>query len=92
MIMWAASTRGPAAPPGRYQVRVTAGGVTRTQDFAIRRNTAVAGVTDADLQAQFALAKQISDRVTDANNAVLRIRSIKAQIADRARPGDGSCD
>ena len=85
MIMWAASTRGPAAPPGRYQVRVTAGSVTKTQDFLIRRNTAVAGVTDADLQAQFALAMQISQRVSDANNAVLRIRSIKAQLADRAR-------
>ena len=31
MIMWAASTRGPAAPPGRYQVRLTAGGTTKTQ-------------------------------------------------------------
>ena len=83
MIMWAASTRGPAAPPGRYQVRITAAGQTRTQDFEIRRNTAVPGVTDADLQAQFALARQISDRVTAANSAVIRIRDIKQQITDR---------
>jgi hypothetical protein len=83
MIMWAASTRGPAAPPGRYQVRVTAGGVTKTQDFLIKRNAAVPGVTDADLQAQFALASQISARVSEANRAVIRIRDIKTQITER---------
>ncbi|HJR59670.1 MAG TPA: hypothetical protein VJ813_09740 [Vicinamibacterales bacterium] len=83
LIMWAASTRGPAAPPGRYQVRVTAAGATKTQTFEIRRNAAVPGVTDADLQAQFALAMQINARVSEANRAVIRIRSLKEQIADR---------
>jgi len=83
MIMWAASTRGPAAPPGRYQVRVTAAGLTKTQDFEIRRNAAVPGVTDADLEAQFALARQISERVSEANRAVIRIRSLKEQITER---------
>ena len=71
------------APPGRYQVRVTANGVTRNQDFEIRRNTAVPGITDADLQAQFTLARQISDRVSDANRAVVRIRELKEQVTDR---------
>jgi hypothetical protein len=83
MIMWAASTRGPAAPPGRYQVRVTAAGATKTQDFEIRRNTAVPSVTDADLHAQFALAMQINGRVSEANRAVIRIRDIKGQITER---------
>ena len=91
MIMWAASARGPMAPPGRYQVRVTANGVTKTQDFEIRRNAAVPGVTDADLQAQFALAMQISGRVSDANRAVVRIREIKKQITDRlSRTNEGA--
>jgi photosystem II stability/assembly factor-like uncharacterized protein len=83
LIMWAASTRGPMAPPGRYQVKVTANGVTRTQDFEIRRNAAVPGSTDADLQAQFTLARQISERVSEANRAVVRIRELKEQITDR---------
>jgi photosystem II stability/assembly factor-like uncharacterized protein len=91
MIMWAASTRGPAAPPGRYQVRVTAAGVTKTQDFEIRRNAAVPGVTDADLQAQFTLARQISERVSEANRAVIRIRSLKQQITERTGKA-GSAD
>ena len=83
LILWAASVRGPQAPPGRYQVRLTADGVTKTQDFHIRRNAAVKEVTDADLHEQFALARQINDKVNAANEAVLRIRSLKDQIADR---------
>jgi photosystem II stability/assembly factor-like uncharacterized protein len=83
MILWAGSTRGPAAPPGRYSVRLTANGVTKTQEFEIRRNPA-GSATDADLQEQFALAKQISDKVSAANQAVIRIRALKDQIADRS--------
>jgi hypothetical protein len=83
LIMWAASTRGPQAPPGRYTVKLTSGGTTKTQEFVLRRNEAVTTVTDADLQAQFTLAKQINDKVSAANKAVIRIRDIKAQIADR---------
>jgi photosystem II stability/assembly factor-like uncharacterized protein len=84
LIMWAGSSRGPQAPPGKYQVKVTAAGVTKTQDFVIKRNTAVPTVTDADLQEQFRLAKAINDKVTVANEAVLRIRNLKTQITDRS--------
>ncbi len=83
LIMWAGSTRGPQAPPGRYTVKLTANGVTKSQDFEIHRNEAVKTVTDADLQEQFKLARQINEKVTVANEAVLRIRSLKDQIADR---------
>jgi photosystem II stability/assembly factor-like uncharacterized protein len=83
LIMWAGSVRGPQAPPGSYSARLTAGGTTKTQPFTIRRNAAVPNVTDADLIAQFTLAKQINDRVSAANDAVVRIRAIKDQIADR---------
>ena len=83
LILWAASTRGPVAPPGRYQVKLTANGVSKTQDFAIVRNANVPTITDADLVEQFTLAKAISDKVTVANEAVLRIRSLKEQIAAR---------
>jgi photosystem II stability/assembly factor-like uncharacterized protein len=81
LIMWAGSTRGPLAPPGRYVVRLTANGVTRSQEFAIKRNEAVKTVGDADLVAQFELAGQINRKLNAANEAVLRIRSLKEQIA-----------
>jgi photosystem II stability/assembly factor-like uncharacterized protein len=83
LIMWAGTTRGPQAPPGKYQVRLTAAGVTKTQDFTIGRNAAVPTVTDADLIEQFKLAKAINDKVSAANDAVVRIRGLKTQIADR---------
>ena len=85
MIMWAGSTRGPLAPPGTYQVRLTASGETETQSFAISRNPNVPGLTDADLAEQFTLALQIRDKVTQANEAVIRIRSVKDQVADRVK-------
>ena len=84
LVMWAASARGPQAPPGRYTVRLTANGVTKTHQFEVKRNAAIPSVTDADLHEQFALARQINDRVTAANEAVLRIRSLKDQIAERS--------
>jgi hypothetical protein len=83
LILWAASTRGPVAPPGRYKVRLSAHGVSKTQEFAVVRNANVPTVTDKDLVEQFTLAKQISDKVTVAHDAVLRIRSLKDQIAAR---------
>jgi photosystem II stability/assembly factor-like uncharacterized protein len=83
LIMWAAATRGPMAPPGAYQVRLTAAGATRTQSFRVSRNPMLTRVTDADLVEQFTLAKRIGDRVSEANDAVIRIRALKDQIADR---------
>ncbi len=84
LIMWAGSTRGPLAPPGKYSVRLTANGATRNAGFAIVRNEAVKTITDADLMEQFKLAKQINDKVDAANDAVLRIRGVKDQVNDRA--------
>jgi photosystem II stability/assembly factor-like uncharacterized protein len=90
LIMWAGSTRGPQAPPGRYVVKLTANGMTRSQELTIKRNEAVRTVTDADLEAQFQLARQINGRLNAANEAVLRIRSVKDQIAaSLAKTKDG---
>jgi photosystem II stability/assembly factor-like uncharacterized protein len=86
LIMWAGTTRGPIVPPGRYSVKLTApDGITKTQEFVVKRNDAAQGVTDADLEAQFALAKQINDKVSAANEAIIRIRAIKDQVGDRLK-------
>jgi hypothetical protein len=86
MIMWAAQPqRGPAAPPGTYTVRITANGETRTRDFTIGLDPRLQadGITIADLREQFALSLRIRDAVTEANSAVLTIRSIRDQVNDR---------
>jgi hypothetical protein len=82
LIMWAGSVRGPAAPPGQYQVRLTVGDQVKTQPFALLRNP-MGSATEEDLSEQFVLANQISGKVTTANATVLRIRDLKDQIADR---------
>jgi photosystem II stability/assembly factor-like uncharacterized protein len=83
LIMWAGSVRGPAAPPGKYQVTLTAGGISRTQPFAISRNPNISA-TDGDLREQFALARQINDKLSAANEAIVRIRDMKEQVGDRS--------
>ena len=82
MILWGGSTNGPTAPPGTYTVRLTADGKTLTQPIVVKRNP-WHSATDADLQAQFALAIQLRDKVSEANNAVIQIRDVKRQVADR---------
>ena len=81
MIFWAARNRGPLALPGQYQVRLTVDGKTQVQPAEIRLDPRVKGVSQADLQKRFALATQIRDKVSQANDAVLMIRGVRSQIA-----------
>ena len=84
LIMWAASSRGPLAAPGTYQVRVTVDGETATEPFAVRREPhLLKDVTDQDLREEFDLAIKVRDRASQANDAVLLVRGIKQQIAER---------
>lgn len=80
--------RGPLAPPGRYQVRLTtyAGGqyTRRTRELELRKDPRLVTVSDADLREQFALAIRIRDATTAANEAVSAIREISTQLAGRA--------
>jgi hypothetical protein len=83
MILWGASTAGPRAVPGTYSVRLTVDGRAQTQPLVVKKHPLFATVTQADLEAQFALAIRIRDKVTEANNAVIQIRDIAAQVTDR---------
>lgn len=83
MILWGGGTTGPTVPPGTYSVRMTANGQTQTEPLIVKRNPLFTDVTDADLQAQYDLAVRIRDKVTEANQAVIDIRALKQQMADR---------
>ncbi len=82
MIFWGGGLTGPTAAPGVYKVKLTADGYTQTENLVVRRNP-LFNATDADLRAQFDLAIKIRDKVSEANNAVVSIRDLKAQVADR---------
>ena len=83
MILWGATTNGPLAIPGKYRVRLTADGKVQTQPFVVKKHPLYTDVTQADLEAQFRLAIQIRDKVTEANNAIIQIRDVKKQAAER---------
>lgn len=83
MVLWGASTNGPLALPGMYQVRLTVDGRVQTQPLTVKRHP-LRSATDADLEEQFDLAIRIRDKVSEANNAVIRIREIKTQVAERS--------
>ncbi len=79
LIMWAGSVTGPLAPPGRYQVRLTAGGRSQTREFRFVPDPRVRS-TPQDYAAQFEMLIRIRDRLSDANSAVTRIRDLRGQI------------
>jgi len=87
ILRYASPDAGPAAPPGDYRVRLTVGANSETQPLEIRRDPRVPNVTDADLQRQFELAIQIRDRLSEANEMVVKIRHIREEIADRQKAG-----
>jgi hypothetical protein len=83
MILWGATTNGPIVLPGAYRVRLIADGKTLTQPITVKRNPLITDVTLADLKEQFDLGIQIRDKLTEANQAVVNIRDLKKQTADR---------
>jgi photosystem II stability/assembly factor-like uncharacterized protein len=84
MVLWGGTTSGPTVLPGNYQARLTVDGRPITQAFAVRKHP-WRSVSDADLQEQYDLALQIRDKVNEANNAVVQIRRLKDQLADRVQ-------
>ncbi len=86
MIMWAAAPqRGPAAPTGRYWVRIAANGDTKTREFTITIDPRLKddGISEADLLEQFRLSMRVRDKVSEANQAVIDIRNIRDQVTQR---------
>ncbi len=83
LIMWAAGTNGPVAPPGTYGVRLTVNdGPAQSFTFRVRKDPRSTS-TDADILAQFNLLIAIRDKTTEANNAVRTVRNMRAQVDDR---------
>jgi len=89
MVFWGATTNGPLALPGTYQAKLTVDGQSLTQPIVVRRNP-LSTTSDEDLRAQFELASRIRDKVNEANDAVVQIRRIKQQLADRVQKSNSA--
>ena len=81
MIFWAGGIQGPTAPPGTYQVRLTVGDWSDTRSATLLKDPRVS-VTQADLDEQFRFLIRIRDRVTQANDAVTKIRTVRRDVDD----------
>src|SRR5262249_9300373 len=71
--------KGPLALPGDYQVRLTVGGKSQTAPLHLVIDPRTKG-DEAGLQKQFALAKQVNDRISQLHQAVNEIRDLRSQI------------
>jgi photosystem II stability/assembly factor-like uncharacterized protein len=86
-VFWGMSdigTDGPVALPGRYRVRLEAGGATYEQTFRLKVDPR-SRVTPAELREQFTLLQRIRDTVNAVTATVIRLRSVRSQLEDRAR-------
>jgi len=82
---------GPLSAPGRYQVRLSANGVTRTQDFQVWRDPSLPS-PDADLIASTALQVKIRDAINESVDLINRIEILRKQLEDQLKANMGQRD
>ena len=89
MILWGGDTEGPRAVPGRYQVRLSAGGTALTRSLELRKDPRLA-TTDEDFAKQFALLSQIRDELNATHEGITRLRAVRDQATIAAGRAKGT--
>ncbi len=74
------SLAGPFVLPGMYQVQLTVGETVQTQSFEVV-NDPRSTVSRSDLAEQLALLQRIHDKISEAHGAIIRLRSVRKQLA-----------
>jgi photosystem II stability/assembly factor-like uncharacterized protein len=81
---------GPFVPPGKYSVKLTAGGRTLTQPLNVRIDPRVK-TARAGLDQQFKLSMQAYEGMEQSREALDGIRKLRAQVKElRVRAGQGA--
>jgi photosystem II stability/assembly factor-like uncharacterized protein len=83
LIMWAGNIRGPVIVPGNYKVRLTANGKSETQTVQVKKDPRLS-TTPEEYARQLEVALQIHNKLTQSNDAVIRIRDIRKQLDEYA--------
>jgi hypothetical protein len=81
MILWAGSTTGPRIAPGKYTVKLTVDGQTQSQTFEVKKDPRLDTTAD-DYARQLSLSLQVRDKLTETNDAVVRIRALRRQLEE----------
>lgn len=79
MILWWASMQGAKALPGNYKVKLTVDGKSMESDFQILKDPR-STATMADMQAKFDFLMKVNTKVSEAHEAITKMRSAKVQI------------
>jgi hypothetical protein len=79
---------GPIASPGTYQVRLTVGDETQTQEFVIAKDPRVTA-TQADLDAQFTLLCRIRDTINETHRTIKTLRAVRSQAEEWEKRASG---
>ncbi|HME26531.1 MAG TPA: glycosyl hydrolase [Acetobacteraceae bacterium] len=70
---------GPTVVPGNYRVELTVGSETQAADFSIVKDPRLP-TSPEDYASQFALLKQLNDKLSALNGAVNRVRRVNRQL------------
>jgi photosystem II stability/assembly factor-like uncharacterized protein len=81
MILWWASTQGPMATPGTYNVRFSGKGFTEANTFKLLKDPRSES-TEVDTQKQFDFLLAVRDKLTETNQAIIDIRKVRTQVND----------
>ncbi|HZU23826.1 MAG TPA: hypothetical protein VE998_13425, partial [Terriglobales bacterium] len=73
------SLRGPEVAPGKYQVKITAGGQSAVQSFEVRKDPRVP-TTDEEYRKQLAFLLAARDRLSECDSTINRIKQVQHQL------------
>jgi photosystem II stability/assembly factor-like uncharacterized protein len=79
MILWAGSTVGPRVSPGKYTAKLTVDGQSLSSPFEVIKDPRLE-TTPEEYGKQLSLSLQLRDKLSETNEAVVRIRELRAQL------------
>jgi hypothetical protein len=79
MVMWAGSLAGPRAVPGKYRLDIRYNDTIQSKDFSILKDPRSPATPD-DYNRYFTFAAEVREKLTEAHNAIIEIRDIRAQL------------
>ena len=79
MILYSSPNKGPKAIPGTYQAVLTVNGNSATQNFSIVKDPRLPN-TKEDYQKQFDFLISVRDKVSEAHEAIIRIRKTRKDL------------
>jgi hypothetical protein len=78
-VLWGGSTVGPLAAPGIYQVKLTVGETSQIQTWEWKKDPRL-NMSQEEFQEQFDFLIKIRDKLSEVNQAVNRLRSVRSKL------------